>query len=55
MGLKMASQRGADLAEMGEKLSADDELQHEVERDVVLERGEQVDNKGVLRGVRSRI
>jgi hypothetical protein len=33
---------------MGEKLSADDELEHEVEGDVVLERCKQVDDKRVL-------
>ena len=44
---------GADLAEMCEKLAADDEFQHEVKRDVVLERCEQIDDKRVLRGVRS--
>ncbi len=43
----------ADLAEMREKLAADDEFQHEVKRHVVLERREQIDDKWVLRGVRS--
>ena len=38
---------------MREKLAADDEFQHEVKRDVVLERREQIDDKRVLRGVRS--
>ncbi len=49
----MASQGGAHLAEMREKLAADDEFQHEVKRNVVLERREQLDDKRVLRGGRS--
>ncbi len=36
---------------MGEELAADYELEHEVERDVVLERAEKIDDKGVLQGV----
>ena len=41
---------GAHLAEMGEELAANDELEDEIERDLVLESGEQVDHKGVLHG-----
>jgi hypothetical protein len=39
---------------MGEKLSANDEFENEVQRDVVLERGEQIDDKWVLLGRDSR-
>ncbi len=38
------------LAEVSEELAADDEFKDEIEGDVVLKGGEEVDDKGVLQG-----
>ena len=38
------------LAEVSEELAADNEFKDEIEGDVVLKGGEEVDDKGVLQG-----
>jgi hypothetical protein len=39
------------LAEVGEELAAYNELEHKIESDVVLKRGEEIHDEGMLQGV----